>query len=470
MNNTKIKNSLILIAAVAALGLASCNSNKRYVSPEVDTNGLYRDVEGQSDTTNIGQIPWNEFFTDPVLQSLVREGLEKNINMQVAQLRIKQAEAGFLSAKAALFPTLSAATQLEHTQISTGQDGTKVLGYSAETSYMLGFAASWEVDLWGKLNSQKRAKYASLLNSYEYANLIQTSLIANIAKSYYTLLALDEQKRITIESIELYKSTTETMEALKEAGTQNAAGVEQTKSLLYSAQLAIPTLERQISETENALCILLNRKPGSVERRAIDAQAVPAELEHGVPAQMVANRPDVRQAELSFRVAFEATRTAKASMYPSLTLSSATVGFVPQDLADFFNPANIAANIVVGASQPLFYKRQLRSNLEIANAQQTEALLNFQNTVLTAGQEISNILYGFKRSMDKNQLREQQISSLTNAVDYTQQLLLAGEANYTEVLTAQRNLLSAQLSQVDDKLEQLTYNVSLYKALGGGVK
>lgn len=461
---------MVLIAAVAALGLASCNTNKNYVSPAVDTNGLYRGAEDLTDTAHVGQLPWNEFFTDPLLQGLIREGLANNVNMQVAQLRIKQAESGFLSARAALFPTLSAATQLDHTQISAGKDGTKVLGYSASTTYMIGFAASWEVDLWGKLRSQKRAKYASLLNSYEYANLIQTTLIANISKAYYTLLALDEQRRITLQSIELYQSTTVTMEALKEAGSQNAAGVEQTKAMLYSAQLAIPALERQISETENALCVLLNRKPGAIERADMQSQTVPSELKHGVPAQMVANRPDVRQAELTFRSAFEVSRAAKASLYPSLTLSSASVGFVPSDFADFFDPAHIAGNVVAGISQPLFYKRQLRSNLEIADAQKAEALLNFQNTVLTAGQEISNILYGFKRSMDKNQLRNQQVQSLTNAADYTQELLVAGEANYTEVLTAQRNLLSAQLSQVDDKVEQLNYNVSLYKALGGGVK
>jgi outer membrane protein, multidrug efflux system len=359
---------------------------------------------------------------------------------------------------------------VQHTQLSNGANGEDILGYAYNSQNTLGFAASWEVDLWGKLSSQKRAKYASLLNSYEYGNLIQTTLIANIAKAYYALMALDEQLRITKETAELLKTSTATMEALKDAGTVNGAAVEQSKALLYSSQLVIPVLERQIFEAENAICVLLNRKPGAVLRASLNTQSVPTELKSGVPAQMVANRPDVRQAELTFRSAFELTHAAQASLYPSLTISSASLGYASSGITEFFKPANIAANIVGGISQPLFFKRQLKSNLEIAKAQQQEALLNFQMAVLSAGQEVSNIMNGFQLSLSKNELRTMQIDSYTKSVDFTQELLLAGEANYTEVLSAQRNLLTAQLSQVDDKLEQLNYSVNLYKALGGGLK
>lgn len=457
------------VALVALLALQSCNINKKFVSPQADTTSLYRN-HNSSDTTTIASIPWKAYFADPQLQTLIAEGLQNNTNMQVAQLRIRQAEAGFKSAKAAVLPTLAIGASMQHTQLSNGANGEDILGYSYDHINQLGFSTSWEVDLWGKLGSQKRAKYASLLNSYEYANLVQTTLVANIAKAYYSLTALDEQLRITKETVVLLKTSCETMEALKEAGTVNGAAVEQSNALLYSAQLVIPTLERQIYETENAICILLNRKSGVVTRDSIGAQAVPVELKYGVAAQMVANRPDVRQAELSFRSAYELTSAAQSSLYPSLTISSASIGFASSGISDFFKPANIAANVVAGLTQPIFNKRLLRSNLEIAKAQQAEALLNFQNTVLTAGQEVANILNGFQSSLSKNELRDKQISSYVNAVDFTQQLLLAGEANYTEVLSAERNLLTAQLSKVDDKLEQLNYTVSLYKALGGGVK
>lgn len=457
------------VALVALLALQSCNINKKFVSPQADTTSLYRD-HNSADTTNIASVPWKAYFVDPQLQALIAEGLQNNTNMQVAQLRIQQAASGFKMAKAAVFPTLAVGANMQHTQLSNGKNGEDVLGYANEHINQLGFSASWEIDLWGKLGSQKRAKYASLLNSYEYANLVQTTLVANIAKAYYSLTALDEQLRITKETVVLLKTSCETMEALKEAGTVNGAAVEQSNALLYSAQLVIPTLERQIYETENAICILLNRKSGVVARDSIGAQAVPMELKYGVAAQMVANRPDVRQAELSFRAAYELTSAARSSLYPSLTISSASIGYASSEISNFFKPANIAANVVAGLTQPIFNKRLLKSNLEIAKAQQAEALLNFQNTVLVAGQEVSNILNGFQSSLSKNELRDKQISSYVNAVDFTQQLLLAGEANYTEVLSAERNLLSAQLNKVDDKLEQLNYTVSLYKALGGGVK
>jgi len=469
MTNKKIISPLVGLAIVVVLSLPSCKISKDFVAPKVDTTDLYRNSTG-SDTTTVANIPWKQYFADPLLQDLITEGLAKNTNMQVAQLRIQQAEAAFNMAKAANLPTLSVAAQVNHTQISSGKNGTEVLGYSVDHVNSLGFAASWEVDLWGKLNSQKRAKYASLLNSYEYSNLIKTSLVASIAKAYYSLISFDEQLRITNETIGSLKLSVETMTALKEAGTVNGAAVEQSKALLYSSQLVIPVLERQIYETENAICILLNRKSGTVKRDSISHQAIPTEFKVGVPMQMVANRPDVRQAELSFRSAFELTNVAQASMYPSLSISSASIGLASDGISNFFKPGNIAATIAGGLSQPLFYKRQLKSNLAIAKAQQAEALLNFQNAVLLAGQEVSNILNGFNLSLSKNNLRDMQINSYSTAVDYTQQLLSAGEANYTEVLSAQRSLLSAQLSRVDDKLEQLTYSVSLYKALGGGVK
>ncbi len=258
------------------------------------------------------------------------------------------------------------------------------------------------------------------------------------------------------------------MLALKESGQQNAAAVEQSNALLYSTQLSIPQLENQIRQQENAISFLLGRKPGIIERTAIDRQNVSANLAYGVPLQLLAKRPDVKQAELSFRAAYALTNVAKANFYPSLTISSASFGLSSGYFSDFFKPENIAANIIAGIAQPIFYKKQLRGNLKIAQAQQEEALLNFQSTVLAAGQEVSDILYSYQTSLNKNENRGKQIKSLTNAVDYTHDLLIAGEANYTEVLSAQQSLLSAQLSRVADKLEQLTYCVSLYKALGGG--
>jgi NodT family efflux transporter outer membrane factor (OMF) lipoprotein len=296
-------------------------------------------------------------------------------------------------------------------------------------------------------------------------------LISNIATSYYSLIALDEQLKITKETIKLLEENVATIEDLKKAGLQNGAAVEQSKSLLYSTQASIPDLESQIRKLENSLCTMLGRKPGEISRLSIYDQQYPDHIEYGVPAQMLAKRPDVQQAELSFRSAFELTNAAQASFYPSITLSSGTIGYGTNNtLANFFKPENIFASIIGGLTQPIFAKKQLTGNLKIAKAQQQEALLTFEKTVLSAGEEVSNILYSFNSSLKKNGTRKKQIESCLNSVYFTQELLKAGDANYTEVLNAEQNFLSAQLSQVSDKLEQLQYTVNLYKALGGGVE
>jgi NodT family efflux transporter outer membrane factor (OMF) lipoprotein len=471
MTNRFIKyKTLFLFAAVLALTTISCRSYKDLAEiPAPDSKGVVRDTLGNgSDTTSIADMSWKEYFSDPKLQQLIAEGLNNNLNLKVAMVRIRQAEASLMMAGAANQPTVAAGWQLSHTRTSSGSNGTDVLAYSTSMN-QLGFSASWEIDLWGKLNNQAKAKYAALLNSNENKNLVQTTLIANIAKAYYTLLAYDEQLAITRKNIVSLQKSAETMQSLMTAGQQNAAAVEQSKALLYNTQLSVPTLETQIRMQEDALCVLLGRKPGQVERTAIVDQNVSPRLSYGVPAKMLAQRPDVKQAELSLRAAYATVGAAKASFYPSLTINSASLGFAG-GFSDFYKPSNIAASIIAGLTQPLLNKKQLKGNLQIAQAQQEEALLTFQNTVLTAGQEVSDILFGYSSSLSKNENRGKQIASLTKSVDYTQELLKAGEASYTEVLSAQRDLLSAQLNQVNDKLEQLTYGVNLYKALGGGTR
>jgi len=324
--------------------------------------------------------------------------------------------------------------------------------------------------LWGKLNSQTKSKYAAYLNTLEYKKLIQTTLISSIAKSYYSLMAFDEQLRTTKETIVLLQKSTETLQALKDAGQTTAAGVEQSKALLYSTQLSVFDLESKIRQQENAICVLIGRAPGTVERGYINDQIIPSTMNGNVSFRTLANRPDVKQAELSLQSAYALTDAAKAAFYPTFSISTLSVGLAAGGVTNFFSPANLAAEIIGGLTQPIFAKGQLKGNLKISKAQQDEALLTFSNTLLVAGQEVSDILFSYKSLVSKNEWRDKQVESLLKSVDYTQELLKAGEANYTEVLSAQQNLLSAQLSKVNDKLDQLTQSVSLYKALGGGVQ
>ncbi len=462
----KYIKGVVLLSVFLSIGLSSCQVLNKYKSPEIDLEHLYRD-NNSTDTTTIANYPWRAFFNDQLLIALIDEGLKHNFDLQIAHSRIKQAEASLGMARAAYFPDLALVGQVSHNRFSNGVNGKDVLGYDA-TDYRLGVAVSWEADIWGKINRQHRAKYAQFLSSHAYKNLVQTSLIANIATSYYTLLALDEQLKVTNETIELLKESVETIEALKEAGMQNGAAIEQSKAFLYSTQVTVPNLESQIRELENTICFLIGRKSGVVLRSPIQQQEVISGLQYGLPVQMLAKRPDVQQAELSFRSAFELTNAAQASFYPSITLNSSMIGYNAATLSNFFKPENIFASIVGGLAQPLFARKQLIANYQIAKAQQKEALLTFEKTVLSAGKEVSDILFSLESSLKKNEIRAKQVEASQNSVDYTKELLKAAEANYIEVLNAEQSLLSAQLSQVNDKLEQLQYSVNLYRALGGG--
>lgn len=473
----KIKyiNKLILSGLIALIGLSSCQVMNKYKAPEIDSENLFRD-EHLNDTMTIAGMSWKEYFNDSYLQSYIEEALDKNFDMQIATERIKQAEAALGMARAAYFPDIAISGQVEQKRISNADPLTGVpkkrnnLAYHTE-NYSLGIVASWELDLWGKLNRQSRSKYAQMLNSYAGRNLIRTSLISNMANTYYAILALDEQLNVTREMIVLMEDNLVTTEALKEAGMTNSAAVEQTRAALYSAKASIPDLESNIRQLENSICTMLARKPGSISRSSITQQLIPARLDHGIPVQMLARRPDVNQAELEFRSAFELTNAAKASFYPSVNLTSGMIGYsTVNGLSSFFKPENLFASIAGGLTQPVFARKQLMTQYKVAKSEQQIALLSFEKTVLTAGQEVSDILYTYESSLKKNAERGKQVESLFKAVDYTQELLKAGEANYLEVLTAQQGLLTAQLDQVSDKLQQLQTASDLYRALGGGLE
>lgn len=466
-------NRKILLGLIIPMVLTSCQVMNKYESPVPDSENLFRN-ESPSDTTTIANNPWREYFKDTYLQSYIEEALENNFDMLIATERIKQAEAALGMARAAYFPDIALTAQVTQDRLSNASPTTglpkdkNVLGYHKE-GYSLGIATSWELDIWGKMNRQSRAKYAQMLNSYAGRNLVQTSLISNIANTYYSLLALDEQLRVTNNIIKLMQENLVTTEALKEAGMANGAAVEQTKAALYSTQSSIPDLENNIEQLENSLCMLLGRKPEHITRSTITNQRIPSEMTYGIPAQMLARRPDVQQAELTFRSAFELTNAARASFYPSLTLTSGIIGYsTVNGMQNFFKPENLFSSIAGGLTQPIFARKQLMTQLKVAKSDQKIALLTFEQSVLDAGREVSDILSTYNTSLRKIETRTQEVESLDKAVDYTRKLLLAGEATYLEVLSAQQGLLSAQINQINDHLQQLQSTTNLYRALGGG--
>jgi NodT family efflux transporter outer membrane factor (OMF) lipoprotein len=466
MTRSSLKYIFIVLAAGAMF--LSCKVNKTYQQPDANTNALYRD-QTTSDTANLASMPWPSLFTDTVLKGLIQEGISQNLNLKIAVQKIIEAQAALGQSKGVLFPTLSAYASVNPSKQSPAAlDFPPGININTHTTlYQLGLSSSWEADIWGKLSSAKRGALANLLQTDAAKRAIQTQLIADIAINYYNLLALDKELEITTRTMLNRAKDVETMKTLKEAAVVNGAAVVQSEANRYAAEVAIPDIKRSIRETENALDLLLGRAPGPVKRGKLDDQKPATDLPTGMPSQLLKNRPDVQQAEYGFRSAFENTNVAQAYFYPSFTIT-ASGGFSNLQLKDFFINS-VFYNIAAGLTQPIFNQGINKARLKTAQAQQKEAMYNYQQTVLTAGSEVSNALYSYQSALEKDAARSKQIAALEKAVDYTQQLLRYSSAtNYTDVLTSEQSLLAAQLSGVNDRLQQLQAIVNLYRALGGG--
>ncbi|MFI5452669.1 efflux transporter outer membrane subunit [Pedobacter sp. UC225_61] len=464
----RYKHSFLIIGFVV-LTLSACVTQK-YERPKVVTQDLYRD-QNTTDTATLANLPWQNLFTDANLQTLIQQGLNENLDLKQAIERIKIAQATLQQSKSAFLPSLQGDVSVtDAKQSKAALNFPAGVNINLETqTYRAQLSTSWEADIWGKLSSAKRSAYATLLQTDAAKRAVQTQLIANIANTYYNLLALDKQLAITLQTIKSRTNNVATMKALKEGAKVNGAAVVQSEANLYAAEVTIPDLKRSIRETENALNILLARAPGSILRSDLDSQSAYGNLETGISAQLLQNRPDVQAAEFSFRAAFENTNVAKTYFYPALTLT-ASGGLSSLQLKDFFNNS-VFYNLIGGLTQPIFAKGQNKARLTTAQAQQQQAFYTFQQTLLTSGQEVSNALYAYQTATEKETTRAKQIASLTKAVDFTQELLRYSSAtNYTDVLTSEQSLLAAQLSGVSDKLQKLQAVVNLYRALGGGWK
>jgi outer membrane protein, multidrug efflux system len=465
---SRVKLRYILLVLFISSVVVSCKIAKTYQQPDVNTNALYRD-QTTTDTATMASMPWQNLFTDTALKALIKEGLDHNLDLKIAVQKIVEAQATLGQTKGALLPSLSAyANVTPSKQSAAALDFPPGLNINTNTTLIqLGLSSSWEADIWGKLSSAKHGAFANLLQTDAAKRAIQTQLIADIANNYYMLLALDKELDITTRTMQNRMKDVETMKTLKEAAVVNGAAVVQSEANRYAAEVAIPDIKRSIRETENALDVLLGRAPGPVSRGKLDDQKPTADLQTGIPSQLLKNRPDVQQAEYAFRSSFENTNVAHAYFYPAFTIT-ASGGYSNLTLKDFFINS-IFYNIAAGLTQPIFNQGINKARLKTAQAQQQEAMYNYQKTVLTAGSEVSNSLYAYQSALEKDGARRKQIAALEKSVDYTQQLLRYSSAtNYTDVLTSEQSLLAAQLSGVNDRLQQLQAIVNLYRALGGG--
>lgn len=454
-----LRHTLIVFAAVM---LASCGIYTNYERPAqavADMDSLYR-PEARPDTTrSIATLRWEELFTDTCLQQLIRQGLAANADLAVARLQVEEAQATLRQSKLAYLPSV----QLEPTGTLSSFDGQKT-----QKTYSVGASASWEIDLFGKLRNSKRQALASLLASDAYRQAMQTQVVATVADSYYALLMLDEQIRITEQTAESWREYVRSLAVLMQAGQADRATLAQAEASRLAAESSLLSLQQQAIEQENALCVFVGLTPRRLERGTMDGQHFPSHLSVGVPLDLLSRRPDVRQAEANLMQAFYATNSARAAFYPSITLSG-SAGWTNSGGAAVANPGAWLLQAVGSLVQPLFNRGQNLANLKIAKAQQEEAVLQFRQSLLDAGNEVNNALTQWQTARERIRLASDQVKQLTITLGDTELLMEnSSDTNYLQVLTARQSLLSAQLAVASDRYDEIQGVIELYHALGGG--
>lgn len=455
------------LALILLISLQSCFVAREYERPETAVNESgYRTDQLPEDSVTLGDISWEELFTDEYLASHIREGLEQNMDIRIALQRIVAAEAYYKQGKAGNLPQIGASAQVMHQRLAGNSQMGAVFDGSLN-QYELSGNLSWEADIWGRIRSNKRALEASYLQSVAAHQAVKTELIANIASLYYQLLAFDEQKRIAQQTIVNRESSLETTRALKDAGAVTEVAVKQTEAQLYTAQALLVELDKNIKLLENTLSVLLGKTPGEIQRSSLASQELDPEMKTGYPVQLLRNRPDVIAAEFGLVNAFELTNVAKAAFYPSLTIS-ATGGLQSLELDELLSANSLFANILGGLTQPVLNGRRIRTQYEAAQSQEEIAYLDFKKAILNASKEVSDALYDFQAAEQTIEIKTREFEAYDMASDYSEELLDNGFANYLEVLTARENALNSQLGLINAEYSRLNAVVSLYRALGGG--
>lgn len=439
------------------LFLSSCGIYTKYQPQTSVSDNLYGEEAVGADTTNMGCIHWRDFFTDPYLQDLIEKGLKQNTDVRTAELRVEEAKASLLSAKLAFLPSFALSPQ----------GGVNTVESQVSRTYTLPVTASWEIDIFGKLRNSKRQAKAAYAQSEDYKQAVYSSLVANIANTYYTLLMLDEQLEISKTTAETWKETVASTQALMEAGQADEAAVSQMKATCYEVENSVIDLEEQINQVENTLSLLLAETPHEIPRGKLAEQSFNHSLSLGVPIQLLANRPDVRVAEHELEQAFYVTNQANSAFYPSITLSG-SAGWTNSIGGLITNPGKFVTSALASLTEPLFNKGTLIARRRIAKAQQEEALLAFKQKLLDAGTEVNDALVSYQTSKKKKDNYQHQIASLEKAFNSTSLLMQYGNTTYLEVLTAHQTLLSARLSQTANCFKEIQSMINLYQALGGG--
>ncbi|MBQ1650092.1 MAG: TolC family protein [Prevotella sp.] len=469
------KTIYIIIGVFALTSLAGCGLYKKYERPEINVDGLVRDtartdvvLPASADTTNFGDVAWQEVFTDPQLQEFIRLSLEKNFDLLKAAENVKMAEAQLKSARLAFLPSFSFRPTGSLSKVLSGPNRDEDM----VRTYDLPLMATWNVDLFGNLLSQNRSSKAALIASKDYQQAVRSRVICGVANTYYTLLLLDRQLEILNDMEQITKENWDMMKLQKELrGARETAVVSAQAAHLNVKSQKIDML-RQIRETENTLSLLLGQPAHSMGRGRLDDQQLPTTFATGVNIKLFSNRPDVHAAEMNLAQCFYNIQTARSKFYPALSIGSGQATglftFTQAATGNEVNPAYWLFNAVATLTQPIFQNGKLVAGLKVAKSKYQQAYYDWEYSILSAGSEISNALTLYNSSNQKGIVDRERVEVLTKNVDYTRDLYKMGSSTYLEVITAQQNLLNAEINQAADDFNKMQAVINLYSALGGG--
>lgn len=462
-----------LAALFVLLVLGGCKVSKDTVLPIKAVPESFRNVNS-ADTLSIADQTIKDFFKDAELRSLVDTALARNYDLQIALKNIESAQQLLKQAKLGNLPEVN----LQVTGSSNRPSDNSLNGLSTsqflKTTHVEDFNANlglrWEADIWGKIKSQKQAALASYLQTEEAKKAIQTQLVASVAQGYYRLLMMDAQIAIAKKNLALSDSTLRIINLQFDAGQVTSLAIQQAKAQQLVAAQLIPKFEQDITIQENALRVLTGRLPGSVDRLAsLERTDVLNQVPVGYPSTMVSRRPDVKSAELSLTIANAKVGVAKASLYPSLSIT-ASAGLNSFKASNWFNmPASLFGVVAGGITQPLLQGRQLKTQYELAKIDREKTVIQFRQSVLNAVTEVSDELVKIEKLKQQYDISKDKVNTLQQAVKNANLLFKSGMANYLEVITAQSNSLQSELELTTIKTAQLNATVELYRALGGGL-
>ena len=464
----------LIMAFFLIMSISSCRVGKEYQRPAVELPRQFNAVP-LADTSSIADIEWKNFFTNAELQILIDKGLKYNHDLLIAMNRIEIAQQRVKQSKLIQLPEVNFQAMGSISRPSDNSlNGISIknfLGSSHVENYQAIFNISWEADIWGKLRSQKEATLATYLQTYEVGKAVQTQLVANIAHGFYNLMMLDKQLEISKRNLALNDSFVRATRLLKDAGITNALAVQQAESQRQSTALLIPQLEQNVAIQENALQILTGQLPGALTRNASLAEfSVPNNFSTGLPAAILSRRPDVRSNEMALMAANAQVGIAQANMYPTLNITAGT-GLESFKASNWFSVPGSLFGLAAGTIvQPIFKRKELKTQFEVAKLQREEAVLQFRQSVLYAVGEVSDALVQLEKLDQQEQIATGQVDTLQRAIFNARLLFRSDLANYLEVITAQANALQAELNLASIQRQQLSVMVELYRALGGGWK